>query len=126
MIRRIMGGIITPRELYNIMPWSWLADYFTGLGDFINATSGGVADNLVIDYGYIMRTESWISSVETTQSFQGSLTGSNPKRVTASYKHSKTVKGRGIASPFGWGIKQESLSAHQVSILGALGLSRLP
>lgn len=126
MIRRIMGGIITPRELYNIMPWSWLADYFTGLGDFINATSGGVADNLVIDYGYIMRTESWISSVETTQSFQGSLTGSNPKRVTASYKHSKTVKGRGVASPFGWGIKQESLSAHQVSILGALGLSRLP
>lgn len=126
MVRRIMGSRITPRELYEIMPWSWLVDYFTGLGQFISATSGGVADRLICDYGYLMRTVTYSASVQATTSYHSSKDGKSPPlTATASYVHRCITKLRVPASPFGWGIKRESLSLNQVAILSALGLSRI-
>jgi hypothetical protein len=126
LMRKIQGGMITPRELYAAMPWSWLADYFTGLGDFIDATAGGVADNLICDYAYIMEHKTWTNTTTVAQSFFTGPNGTNPRRVSASVTNESSFKCRWPASPFGWGLKQTDLSPKQVAILGALGLSRLP
>jgi hypothetical protein len=36
--RAIAGYILDPLSLYEIMPWSWLIDYFTNLGDFVKGS----------------------------------------------------------------------------------------
>jgi len=126
MLKRIMGHRITPRELYQVMPWSWLIDYFTSLGDLVSNLSSGVADKLICDYAYIMQTRTerlyTVSSTELVVSSDGT-TG---KLVEASMLSTRTSKIRVPASPFGWGLSQKDLSPSQVAILGALGLSRLP
>lgn len=127
MLRRIMGSRVTPETVYNLMPWSWLIDYFIDLGQFIKATSPGVADRLAADYAYVMRTETWTETREANSVFQGA------KKENASFNEavcfSSVVdvrKMRHRASPFGWGVSQSSLSLKQLAILGALGLSKLP
>lgn len=125
MLRRIMGGRITPADLYNIVPWSWLADYFTGLGDFIQAIGPGVGDRLICDYAYLMRTIEYSYYSESQQGLVYSLEIKG-KYTTTTTDASRLVKIRCMASPFGWGFKQNSLSPKQISILGALGMSKLP
>lgn len=125
MLRRIMGGRITPSALYQVIPWSWLADYFTDLGQFIDAVSPGVADRLVADYAYIMNHLEWETITERSQYVYTDSSGA--KGIVACKATSlRTIKMRVNASPFGFGLKQGDLSSGQVAILGALGLSRLP
>lgn len=125
MMRRIMGQRITARELYNAIPWSWLADYFTDLGHFVTATSPGVADRLVADYAYLMSHVQWKATTERTQEVRTSSNGSSKTRIASSAKTVRTIKMRVRASPFGFGLSQNDLTPHQASILGALGISRI-
>lgn len=127
MLRRIMGQRVTPSMVYNVIPWSWLVDYFTSLGDFIDATSSGVSDRLVADYAYLMREEHYRSDEEKQgMSYSDVKMLSAPNVIMMSAWSDTCTKGRVRASPFGWGINQNSLSSTQLAILGALGLSRLP
>lgn len=127
MMRRIMGQRVTPDMIYNIMPWSWLVDYFTDLGTFISNVSPGVGDRLAADYAFVMKTEKWTSNRDGDAHVQGSKTeNANLLRPTAASSCTTTRKMRSVASPFGWGIKQSDLSPKQLAILGALGLSKLP
>lgn len=132
MYRRIMGGRLAPSQIYAVIPWSWLVDYFTDLGRFIDAISPGVADRLIADYAYLMRTVS--AKTETTGTLYAKVgrtkVGNSYVYETRSFSAStvttRVLKARVVASPFGWGIKQSSLNTRQLAILGALGLSRLP
>lgn len=127
MRRRLMGSRVTPSTLYELMPWSWLIDYFSTLGDFIQATSAGVADNLVCNYAFVMSTVGQRTTVDATQY----ITPGQPKvglpsipvNAVTTWDHS--VKTRVASTPFGFGVTQESLTPHQLGILGALGLSRI-
>lgn len=127
MLRRIMGSRVTPDTVYNLMPWSWLVDYFTDLGQFIKATSPGVADRLAADYAYLMRTSIWTATRTASGCYQASKVD-NAGKTTAvtSATRQRVEKFRSRASPFGWGVKQSSLTTKQLAILGALGLSKLP
>jgi len=126
MLRRIMGGRPTPDLIYNLMPWTWLADYFTGLGDFIQAISPGVADRLAADGAWLMRSEEWTATTDASGCFQGDYKNNAVKNtVTCSSSTTTIRKMRSVASPFGWGVKQSSLSPMQSAILAALGASKL-
>lgn len=128
MYRRIMGGRLTPDMVYNIMPWSWLIDYFTDLGQFMKAISPGVADLLICDYAYLMREKTWTESTEARMRYGVRKVGNTVQSglLSSTLETKRTLKMRVAASPFGFGIKNESLNPKQVAILGALGLSRLP
>lgn len=127
MLRRIMGVRVTPAMVYNAMPWSWLVDYFSDLGTFVNLVSGGVADRLAADYAYIMKETTWTRSRECQGMTFGDVKGlSKPNKITMISETKTITKARTRASPFGWGIKQTDLTPKQWAILGALGLSRLP
>jgi hypothetical protein len=125
MYQRIMGGRLTPTAVYNIMPWSWLVDYFADLGEFVEAVSPGVADNLYADYAYVMRQVKETYSVVSNQATISSKSG-NFKRPKAFKVVTNNVKIRVKATPFGFGLNEDNLSLKQHAILGALGLSRLP
>lgn len=127
MRRRLMGSRITPSTLYELMPWSWLIDYFTNLGDFVEAVSGGVADNLVSNYCFIMSNIGQKATVTATEYITPGLPkgGLPSKAITAVTTKELDYKYRVSGSPFGFGVTQGSLTPHQLGILGALGLSRL-
>lgn len=33
----VLGNVVDPSTIYELLPWSWLVDYFTNLGSFISA-----------------------------------------------------------------------------------------
>lgn len=121
--RRMRGGMITTDLVYNAMPWTWLADYFTDLGHFVQATSGGVGDRLAADYCYLMRTI--VYKYESSARLGLRKKGGGTQYSYPTRTHTFTWKIRVEATPFGFGFRQSDLSPMQLTILGALGLSKL-
>lgn len=122
LIRRIMGLRITASELYEVFPWSFLVDYFVDVGSFMKSVSGGVADRYIADYCFLMRS---IEYEYNTRSKIYLDTKDGPKPAYFERRTLQFRKTRITASPFGFGVKQTDLSPFQVSILGALGLSKI-
>lgn len=54
----------TPLDLYNLIPWSWLVDWFTGADQYVEAIQRIGSDRKLIDYGFI--SAKCIGTVETT------------------------------------------------------------
>lgn len=123
MIAAIFGFQPTPSVVYNAIPWSWLVDWFSNTGDIIANLDAGVADRLAADYFYIMRHIQ--NSRQTTTT--GWYRNQNGEEFSASGTSLAVAssKMRGQGDPFGWNIAQNSLNGMQLSILGALGISRL-
>jgi len=117
---QLLGTRLTPSLVWELAPWSWAADWFTNTGDVLKNVSALGSDGLVMRYGYVMRESK--SEMIRTATFVSQETYQKP--VTASWiKRGKTCQ-RLAANPYGFGIDLESLSARQISVLVALGLSR--
>lgn len=123
MLARIYGLNPSPSVIYNMIPWSWLLDWFTTAGDVIENLDAGVADRLAYDYFYVMR-ESKIVVQRTNESWFYRLKDVPCSFNTTSYSESSR-KQRLRGDPFGWNTDPNNLTGMQLSILGALGLSRL-
>lgn len=123
MLSNIMGLRISAAELYAVMPWSWLADYFVDLGQFIEATSpSAIADRLTADYCYLMRQRcvDYHTIGRIRLLTRTGTQSANMERVTKNY-----IKVRIGATPFGFGVRQSDLRPTQIAIMSALGLSKL-
>jgi len=119
--RRILGGVLSPNQVWNMIPWSWAADYFSGLHHFLDAVQTGIADQYIIDAGDCMTsTEYWDKREYIQYPYTSQYAGSEQ---SSSCCIRRTTKARTRASPFGWGL--ETPSDHQMSMLGALGYSSL-
>lgn len=116
--RRLWGAELTPSLVWELVPWSWLVDWATNVGDiFTNASNAGLADNLVMKNGWLMGTK------RTSILFKTSSLMVQP--VTYECEFALERKAREAGSEFGFNLTEESFSARQWSILGALGVSRL-
>nr|UJQ85875.1 MAG: hypothetical protein 1 [Leviviridae sp.] len=126
IMRRIFGLRVTPEQVYNIIPWSWLFDYYTDLGHFMSAVSGGVEERLICDYAYVMQHTRASRTLTRTQMMYGDATAS-PEIIPATAVTTvvQETKTRAKATVLGFGLAKGDLSPFQWSILGALGLSRL-
>jgi len=120
----------TPSLLWQVMPWSWLIDWFSNVGDVIaNLSSNGIAD-LTYDYAYLMRHRKKVTR------WDAPLPGSRidpfgnmnrtdwPGSRSLSTIVTEEHKERIAATPFGFGLQLSDLSVRQAAILAALGLSR--
>lgn len=112
---RLLGVDLTPEVLWNLAPWSWMLDWFGDVGDVMTNVSNLGADGTVMQYGYLMERKN-IHQIWTS-SFAG-----QPLRSEVSY----LTKRRMPASPYGFGVTFADLSAKQLAILAALGLSHSP
>lgn len=122
--RWLLGLDLNPETIYNVMPWSWLIDWGTNLGDVISNVNSFLLDGLVMPYGYVMRKRT-VSIVATMTSYgplDSKVRGVLPSTVSTTYK--LVQKERRKANPFGFGLKDGDLSLKQKAILAALGLSR--
>lgn len=134
-LNELVNVKLTPAVLWELAPWSWLVDWFLRIGDTIKANELAANDLLVMHYGYAMR--------KTIQRDVLSLRLNNatpsPLPTTGTYNYILFDKGRDVsfvsvtehkerirANPYGFRTGgTSSLSQGQLSILGALGLTRL-
>lgn len=124
MMAKIFGLNPTPLVVYNAIPWSWLIDWFTNAGDVVSNLQTSLVDRLAADYFYVMRhTENSSETTFSSKFYRYKTLAIVP--VTATVYRKKGCKSRLPGDPFGFGTPANSLSGVQLSILGALGLSRL-
>jgi hypothetical protein len=122
----------TPGDLYDLIPWSWLFDWFAGLGEYIHLLDAINGDDFLINWGFMsykyvgdVTAQMQISGtgVASTQFVPGSTTSFSTKsswtigaRYSVKYEYRlsldklanvKTYSGKG-------------LSLYQASILAAL------
>lgn len=115
----LLGVFPTPAVLYDLTPWSWALDWFGNTGDVLNNVSMMLTDGLVMRYGYVM-TE---TKVTTEYRNVGCVLKPNiPLDLTQTLVY--TSKQRRQATPFGFGLSIDALSARQIAIVAALGLAR--
>jgi hypothetical protein len=120
--RLLLGVKLDAEVLWNLAPWSWLADWFGNVGDIATNVSHFSRDGLVMPYGYLMaetsvRKESLLYDLNWRDP-----TGPKSIRDTAGFVR----KQRRPAHPFGFGFTDMVLDTRQTSILGALGISKVP
>lgn len=115
-----LGGGINPTMLYRIMPWTWLVDWFTGLGDLVQRLQDSAGNEVLCDEFYLMRQAR--EYFQYTWAYVDRQGGTN----TLSWYRSMEVKRRDRArGVFNFAANPNGMSSVQKAILGALGLSRL-
>jgi hypothetical protein len=116
--KKLLGISLTPDTLWNLAPWSWTVDWFSNTGDVVSNLSDWATDGLVMRYGYLMEH----TIVKDTYHMYG--TGSKSVPSCPPLVLVTETKLRKRANPFGFGLTWNGLSAVQLAILGALGISR--
>jgi hypothetical protein len=124
MKRRLFGLHFSPHQVIAAYPWTWLASWFFNAATVIRNMEAEVADRLAADYFYMMGTQIRTNVSETTARVKSSNWG--PSKVVSARNETVFIEKRRLkGDPFGWNTNPNSLSGFQLSILGALGLSRL-
>lgn len=109
----LLGVKPTPEVVWNIAPWSWAVDWFTNTGDVMTNISNLGRDGLVLQYGYIMSHREYDRQIVARFN-----------NVPTSRRIQKIYKKRLPATPYGFGVNLSTLSAKQIAVVSALGLSR--
>jgi hypothetical protein len=120
--RKLYGLELTPAVVWNLAPWSWLADWEGSIGDVLHNVSRFSQDGLVMRYGYIMQQKD--AKVTYTLPYNGRFKSGPMVPLTLTVTSQSKVRRR--ATPFGFGVDMTALNGRQLSILGALGISRGP
>jgi len=130
LVRDLLGLTPDPAIIYKLFPWSWLLDWFTSAGAALGNIYLLAKHHTVIEYAYVMCSESFtyqapgyitMHSGKLSPSFQWV----EPDRYFGGISRTEYYfRQREWANPFGFGVTFASLSAYQLSILVALGLSR--
>lgn len=112
------GARINPSIVWKATPWSWLVDWFSSVGTSIDNATAIANDSLLAKYMYLMHRTHRTLVLEQSVNFNA-----GPK--VFEWQREVDIKRRqGALSPFGLGLTWGDLSPVQLSILGALGLSR--
>jgi len=125
-IRHIWDLEIGPEQVYELIPYSWLVDWFSNLGDVVGNYASSFEDNLVADYAYVMLHN--VQSLTRTNVFNRIWTENNVSsflKTTVSSTLDSDTKSRVAANPFGFSWDFSGITARQAAILAALGISRL-
>lgn len=112
----------TADALWNLQPYSWLADWVTNTGDVLRNMTAFSADGLIMNYGYIM--EHRVREVEFYLSGAQARNGTGTVDVNLSQRFVQETKRRRRATPFGFGLDSGSFTTRQWAILAALGITR--
>lgn len=136
-IAALYGLLPTPSLAWELTPFSWLHDWFLNTGDVISNVSTNAVDNLVLEYGFLMRNlkETVRARAHVTVE-PGQTPGYNQwERVDNVFEsfYEKETKCRVRAYPFFPGAQpwvfdprtQNPFSKRQWAILTALGLSQV-
>jgi hypothetical protein len=128
-LRYLYGGL-SVETAWNLLPYSWAADWFTNAGDLIHNLQQFAQDGLVMPWGYVMESNK-LRSIRTVRGakvgrveiLNGSFTSDGgivhnlpDLRSTYTVKYLRRRK----ATPFGFGLTDDDLTNRQKAITAAL------
>lgn len=115
----IVPGVGTAWEL---VPFSWLVDWFTPVGSVLQNMDAYQQNGLVLPYAYIMSTTDVVDHYEWRGRVRNAQGSWSSRSVYGKISTSSST--RIPASPFGFGKLWTDFSPKQLAILAALGISR--
>lgn len=110
---KLSGLQLTPSLVWELLPWSWLIDWFSNVGDILNNLVTEVADNQISTYAYSM--------MHTYREYTWWATDGYHNVSVSRFFESKV---REKINPFGLATFTSALSPRQIAIMMALGISR--
>lgn len=116
-IQHLFGANVTPLVVWELIPWSWLVDWYAKVGELLLRADTGLLNNLAAKYAYVMGKTLESVSVISKPAFAS--------RPTHTWTHSVQRKSRKEGGHFGFNLLDRDLSAKQWMILGSLGATRL-
>jgi hypothetical protein len=119
-LNQLLGTRLTPEVLWNLAPWSWMADWFANTGDNLAVYSMLSNDRLVQPYGYIMRKQTRRLIIQTDGKPATSRLRAIPPTTSVVVS---TTKERRHSTPYGFGLTWDGFSPTQLAVLSSLGLS---
>lgn len=128
-IDQVTGLGIDARVIWDLIPFSFMADWFANTGDFLSNRQVIADYNIACEYGYVMNHTSFTRDMRAagvfentpgSYAYQGSVGGS------ASYSYLEETKLRSSSNSFGFHTSYDSLNAFQWGALTAIGLSKVP
>jgi hypothetical protein len=108
---------VNPSNIYKATPWTWAIDWFTHFGHNIDQMQDQL-DNIAFKYLYV--THHKITQYVFTQHLP--LKDMGVQHLTWT-RVNETKQRREADSPFGFGLSWSQLSANQIAILAALGVT---
>lgn len=115
---RLLGLELTPETVWEVMPWTWLNDWFNNIGGIISIASQSVADGSLMKYGYVC------ADTVATRSETSHIPLLNGGFWTSVVQSTSTRYQRERSSPYGFGTNPSEFSNSQWAVLGALGMTR--
>jgi hypothetical protein len=124
IVQRI-GLVDDPRVLWDLMPWSWLVDWFTTMGASVSNASrySPSRGKYAIDYAYLT-TKHTVSEKLSLGEYQKVVENLSWQIDRANALATSVSLWRDRATPFGFGTQMGSINASQFAILVALGLAQ--
>lgn len=117
----LLGLRPTVDKAWELVPFSWLADWQTNIGDVLKNVTYIGSDGLALHHAYAMHSYEYTAHVTNSGT---RLDGStNPREISC--KVYESAKMRIKATPYGFAITPEEFSPKQWSILAALGLTKV-
>lgn len=128
---RKLGAYPSASDVYNLIPWTWLGDWFLGAGDYLELIESIANDRSLINYGFITyRQESDLDltasgrfTTEVTRLINGVSNNSSRSVVIAHTGKLKLVYQLRRSIPSLTNVKSiwgSNLNSHQSAIIGAL------
>jgi hypothetical protein len=123
-MRHLYGGLSVDTA-WNLLPFSWAADWISNAGDVLHNVSQFARDGLVMPWGYVMEKNELHNyrKVEGAR-FQTSRMVDDifhfPDVVSTTF--SVVYMRRRKATPFGFGLDISGFTTRQKAILGAVGI----
>ncbi|DAD51156.1 TPA_asm: maturation protein [ssRNA phage SRR7976323_5] len=112
-----LGLLPTADRFWQLIPYSWLVDWFLNFGDVLTNISFLGRSGMQMLYGYVMAD----TTRTRTSTWSGYVNGHYSNFTTVS---SERIRQRVRATPYGFGLKLQDLSPMQLAILASLGITR--
>ncbi len=121
----LMKTNITAADLWELAPWSWLVDWFLKIGKAIESYETATTNRILSTYAYAMEkttVKTRVLSYNFTTPAGVVYTGPKTHVVDLEYTRMRRIR----ANPFGFTLNPTTqLTAGQMGILGALGLTQV-
>lgn len=108
----------TPANVYKAIPWTWLIDWFSNVGDYVEHLNDIWIDSVVAEYCFVMKHEITRREFVQILPFRSRPIALKFDRVIDSKQR------RRGNSPYGFDLSWTDLDPRQWAILAALGISR--
>lgn len=121
----LLGLDLSPETLWNLVPWSWAADWFGNIGSILHNLNALAFNGVAMDYGYMMMHH----TVKTNLSFfvkspVSGVSGQFAGQPLGSQSFVQDRKIRIKASPFGFNVDWPDFTPAQLAIAASLGVTR--